>query len=162
MLRRQVVESVPYGRTLILDGDTQSTQLDEFIYHEALVHPALLAHPNPKRVSVPCLGPAYRIYRLVYLRQRRCLGIRGGVSAVESQARSSPARGIGAEAKGRVGRYEASASSLSRTCASCLWIRLCPASQGGTRRLTRPTDALLGLDGGCYSRCQNLRASMPS
>lgn len=29
----------------------QSAQLDEFIYHETLVHPAMLAHPDPKRVS---------------------------------------------------------------------------------------------------------------
>lgn len=27
----------------------QSSELDEFIYHECLVHPAMLAHPNPKR-----------------------------------------------------------------------------------------------------------------
>lgn len=31
----------------------QSAQLDEFIYHETLVHPAMLAHPDPKRVSNP-------------------------------------------------------------------------------------------------------------
>lgn len=28
------------------------TQKDEAIYHECLVHPALLAHPNPKRVFI--------------------------------------------------------------------------------------------------------------
>src|SRR2546427_2194 len=30
----------------------QSTQADEFIYHEVLVHPAMLVHPDPKRVMV--------------------------------------------------------------------------------------------------------------
>ena len=29
----------------------QSSELDEFIYHECLVHPAMLAHANPKRVA---------------------------------------------------------------------------------------------------------------
>jgi len=41
-----------WGRTLILDGRLQSAEVDEFIYHEALVHPALVAHPDPRRVLV--------------------------------------------------------------------------------------------------------------
>jgi spermidine synthase len=35
-----------------LDEKIQSTESDEYIYHEALVHPSLLAHPNPKRVFI--------------------------------------------------------------------------------------------------------------
>lgn len=30
-----------FGRTLVLDGEIQSTEMDEFIYHEALVQPAM-------------------------------------------------------------------------------------------------------------------------
>ncbi len=30
----------------------QSTECDEWVYHELLVHPALLHHPNPKTVFV--------------------------------------------------------------------------------------------------------------
>jgi spermidine synthase len=41
-----------YGRCLVLDGKMQSSEADEFIYHEALVHPALLTHPEPKRVFI--------------------------------------------------------------------------------------------------------------
>src|SRR2546428_604608 len=48
----EIVELGDYGRSLILDGKVQSTQSDEFIYHEVLVHPAMLVHPNPKRVMV--------------------------------------------------------------------------------------------------------------
>lgn len=48
----EVVELGGYGRSLILDGKVQSTQADEFIYHEVLVHPAMLTHPDPKRVLV--------------------------------------------------------------------------------------------------------------
>ena len=48
----EVVENPYYGKMLILDGDVQSSLLDEFIYHEALVHPAMLAAKNPKRVMV--------------------------------------------------------------------------------------------------------------
>jgi len=37
---------------LVLDGKTQSTEKDEFIYHEALVHPTMLSHPCPKRIFI--------------------------------------------------------------------------------------------------------------
>ncbi|NOZ91668.1 MAG: methyltransferase domain-containing protein [Dictyoglomi bacterium] len=48
----EVVENPYYGKMLILDGDVQSSLLDEFIYHEALVHPALLAVKEPKKIMV--------------------------------------------------------------------------------------------------------------
>ena len=41
-----------YGKALVLDGRMQSSSLDEFIYHEVLVHPAMLAHPEPRRVFI--------------------------------------------------------------------------------------------------------------
>lgn len=47
-----VAETENFGRCLILDNEIQSTERDEFIYHEALVHPALTLHPNPKRVAI--------------------------------------------------------------------------------------------------------------
>merc|ERR1719319_1425848 len=37
---------------LIIDRRTQSSQKDEFVYHESLVHPAMLAHQNPKTVFI--------------------------------------------------------------------------------------------------------------
>jgi spermidine synthase len=36
-----VLSSPVFGKMLVLDGDTQSAQADERIYHETLVHPAL-------------------------------------------------------------------------------------------------------------------------
>jgi spermidine synthase len=48
----QVVESPKFGKMLILDGKIQSAALDEHIYHEALVHPAMLLHPHPRRVLI--------------------------------------------------------------------------------------------------------------
>jgi len=50
--RMEILETKSYGRCLVLDGKMQSSQADEFIYHEALVHPAMLSHPEPKRVFV--------------------------------------------------------------------------------------------------------------
>ena len=39
-------------QVLLLDGKSQSAEADEHVYHECLVHPALLLHPDPKRVFV--------------------------------------------------------------------------------------------------------------
>ena len=39
-------------KVLFLDGVQQSTLYGEAAYHEALVHPSMLAHPNPKRVAI--------------------------------------------------------------------------------------------------------------
>jgi len=50
--RLQVIETGEFGKTLVMDGCTQSAKLDEHIYHESLVHPAMLSHPNPKRVFI--------------------------------------------------------------------------------------------------------------
>ena len=48
----EIMETASYGKCLVLDGRIQSSQADEFIYHEALVHPGLLAHPRPQRGMV--------------------------------------------------------------------------------------------------------------
>ena len=48
----EVLESNLFGRSLVLDGKTQSTEKDEHIYHEALVHPAMLLHPDPRCVFI--------------------------------------------------------------------------------------------------------------
>ena len=39
----EIMETASYGKALVLDGRIQSSQADEFIYHEALVHPGMLA-----------------------------------------------------------------------------------------------------------------------
>jgi spermidine synthase len=49
-----VVRSPVFGKMLVIDGDTQSSQADEKIYHEALVHPALAAASD--RAEVLILG----------------------------------------------------------------------------------------------------------
>jgi spermidine synthase len=49
-----VIRTTAFGKMLVLDGDTQSSQADERIYHESLVHPALAA--AKKRGEVLILG----------------------------------------------------------------------------------------------------------
>lgn len=48
----QIIETGSYGKCLVLDGKMQSSEVDEFIYHEALVHPAMLTHPKPETVFI--------------------------------------------------------------------------------------------------------------
>jgi len=49
-----VLRTPVFGKMLVLDGDTQSSQHDEKIYHESLVHPALAAIDD--RAEILILG----------------------------------------------------------------------------------------------------------
>lgn len=48
----EVLESPQLGRTLRLDGCFMTSDKDEFFYHESLVHPAAIAHPEPRSALV--------------------------------------------------------------------------------------------------------------
>ena len=48
----EILDTEIFGRVLRLDGKTQSSQSDEYVYHEALVHPVMLHHPAPRRVFI--------------------------------------------------------------------------------------------------------------
>ncbi len=50
--RVDVFETRLWGRCLALDGNLQSAQFDEYIYHEALVHPAMAMHFHPESIMV--------------------------------------------------------------------------------------------------------------
>ncbi|WP_315709737.1 polyamine aminopropyltransferase [Brenneria uluponensis] len=47
-----IFENAALGRMMALDGVVQTTERDEFIYHEMLTHVPLLAHGNAKRVLI--------------------------------------------------------------------------------------------------------------
>jgi len=48
----EVIRTGSFGKCLVLDGKIQSSEVDEFIYHEALVQPAMLTHPCPETVFI--------------------------------------------------------------------------------------------------------------
>ena len=48
----EVFDTFEFGRMLVLDGLIQLATKNEHIYHEMLVHPALLYHSEPKRVLI--------------------------------------------------------------------------------------------------------------
>ena len=47
-----IQDGAAFGRSLVLDDKTQSTALDEFVYHEALVQPTMITHPSPQNIFV--------------------------------------------------------------------------------------------------------------
>jgi spermidine synthase len=47
-----IADSCNYGRVLVLDGELQSAEVDEELYHEVLVQPAMILHPNPRRILI--------------------------------------------------------------------------------------------------------------
>ena len=47
-----ILDTNEFGKMLVLDGLVQTTEKDEFIYHEMISHPALFLHPNPEKVLV--------------------------------------------------------------------------------------------------------------
>lgn len=50
--RVDILRATGYGRVLFLNGERQSSEADEFIYHEMIVHPVLFRHPAPRRIFI--------------------------------------------------------------------------------------------------------------
>jgi spermidine synthase len=48
----EIVETYDYGKMIILDEIPQACEMDEFILHEAMAHPTLCIHPNPRDVLI--------------------------------------------------------------------------------------------------------------
>lgn len=47
-----IIDTHEFGRMVVLDGQIQSAESDEFMYHEIIVHPAMVTHPNPEHVLI--------------------------------------------------------------------------------------------------------------
>lgn len=60
-----IIDTVEFGRMLVLDGMVMTTDRDEFVYHEMISLPALNTHPNPKKVLVVGGGDGGAIREIV-------------------------------------------------------------------------------------------------
>lgn len=47
-----IFHNAKFGRVMVLDGIVQTTELDEFIYHEMLAHLPIIAHGDARRVLI--------------------------------------------------------------------------------------------------------------
>lgn len=65
----QVIDTRSFGRCLVLDGKLQSAEADEFIYHEALVHPSMVSHPCPEMVFIAGGGEGATLREVLGYRQ---------------------------------------------------------------------------------------------
>jgi spermidine synthase len=50
--KMQIYETPHYGKLFRLDGFNMTSEREEFVYHENLIHPALTAHAAPKKVLI--------------------------------------------------------------------------------------------------------------
>jgi spermidine synthase len=48
----EIFHTYAFGKVLVLADNIVLTERDEYIYHEAIVHPALNLHANPRRVCI--------------------------------------------------------------------------------------------------------------
>lgn len=48
----EVIETKEFGKSLFINSVIQFSEFDEYIYHECLVHPALLSYPMPRRILI--------------------------------------------------------------------------------------------------------------
>ncbi len=62
-----------FGKTVFLDEKMQSAEVDEFIYHEVLVHPAMLLHGNPEEVYIIGGGEGATLREVLKYNVKRCV-----------------------------------------------------------------------------------------
>ena len=63
-----IFESYSHGRVMLLDGVTQITEMDEFVYQEMLTHVPLLAHGDARRVLIIGAGDGGVLKRVLQQR----------------------------------------------------------------------------------------------
>jgi spermidine synthase len=61
----QIIKNPTYGKCIIIDGKMQSAEKDEFIYHESLIHPSMILHPNPYKILVIGAGEGATLRELL-------------------------------------------------------------------------------------------------
>lgn len=68
-----ILETARFGRMLVLDGVVQTTEKDEFVYHEMLAHVPLFAHGAPRDVLIIGGGDGGLLREVLRHKVRRCV-----------------------------------------------------------------------------------------
>jgi spermidine synthase len=94
--RIRVLDTVPFGRALVLDTALQTTETDEFIYHEMMVHPALVSLERPERVLIIGGGDGGCLRRVLEHSPREVVQVELDREVVEVSRRYLPQVSAGA------------------------------------------------------------------
>ncbi len=90
----EVIETVGFGRVLVIDNVFMTSEYDEFLYHEMLVHPALTTAPRIERVLVIGGGDGGTVREVLrHAEVRQCVMIEIDELVVETSKKYLP--GIG-------------------------------------------------------------------
>lgn len=90
----EVVDTVGFGRVLVIDGVFMTSEYDEFLYHEMLVHPAMTTAPSIERVLVVGGGDGGTVREVLrHPEVKQCVMIEIDELVVEASKRFLP--GIG-------------------------------------------------------------------
>ena len=151
-----IIDVEAYGRMLILDGDPQSAEVDEFIYHECLVHPGLFALAEKTNLRVLIIGAGEGASAREVLRRARVdsvVTVDVDRQVVEAIKKYLPAWHQGAFADPRVELVISDAADFTDRCQSrfdlIIFDLTCP--QPGS-----PAEDLFGRD--FFSRLKGLLA----
>ncbi len=91
-----VFEHAQLGRVLTLDGVLQTTEADEFVYHEMIAHVPLLAHGAAKRVLIVGGGDGGSLRRCLMHDVAKATVVEIDRAVVECCRRHLPSIGAGA------------------------------------------------------------------
>ena len=91
-----VFEHAQLGRVLTLDGVLQTTEADEFVYHEMIAHVPLLAHGAAKRVLIVGGGDGGSLRRCLMHDVAKATVVEIDRTVVECCRRHLPSIGAGA------------------------------------------------------------------
>ncbi|MBI4729654.1 MAG: polyamine aminopropyltransferase [Acidobacteria bacterium] len=95
--RIEVFEHQTFGRMLVLDGLTQTTEVDEFIYHEMLAHLPLLCVAEPRRVLIVGGGDGGTLRRVLeHPTVERAVMVEIDAAVIEACRKHLPAIAAGA------------------------------------------------------------------
>jgi len=91
-----IFENDFFGRVMLLDGVTQTTDRDEFVYHEMITHVPIFAHGNAKKVLIIGGGDGGVLREVLRHKDVECTMVEIDASVVEMSKKYFPEHSNGA------------------------------------------------------------------
>ncbi len=91
-----IFENEFFGRVMLLDGVTQTTDRDEFVYHEMISHTPILAHGDAQNVLIIGGGDGGVLREVLRHKNLRCTMVEIDASVVEMSKKYFPDHSAGA------------------------------------------------------------------